>query len=217
MALLKRKRTTRNRRRTRRRVRATIARTPRLIGNGVHHYKRMFSGSANGVSIIAGNAVHNPYVGAFGVTLGQVVNSSDFANLYDQYKINYVVVKWFMRRSIDAQSATGAVVPRMYWYRDYDDAGTPSSIDEFRENSKTRSALLLENRPITWKFKPNVLGVVFQSAIASQYAPKFGQWLDMSNTSTPHYGMKFAIDDLRNTNYSVECEVTLYFSCRQPR
>lgn len=182
----------------------------------VHSFKRMVR---DGTQIV-GNAVHAPYLGgitASQIQLGNVVNSSDFANLYDQYRINYVVVKFWLKIDPSAQTAAGASYPKLYWYRDTDSSGTPGSLNEVRENAKSRVAVMLPNRPVTIAFKPNTLQLIYQSALASQYKPVWGQWLDMSTTSTPHYGVLYAIDDLTNTNYKVDIETTFYFQCKQPR
>lgn len=169
---------------------------------------------------ITGNAVHAPYLGIRSsnvIQLGNLVNSTDFANLYDQYRINYVVVKFWLRIDPGAQTAGTASYPKLYWYRDYDDATIPASLNEIRENAKCKIAVMNPNRPITIKFKPNTLQLLYQSAVANQFKPVFGQWLDMSTTSTGHYGIKYAIDNLTNTNYSVDIEDCFYFQCRQPR
>lgn len=180
----------------------------------VHHFRRMFANTGT----IVGNAVYNPYLDIFGpVTLSQVQGASDFTNLFDQYRLNFCVVKFYLKISPDAQTAANASFPKLYWHRDYDDSNVPLSIAEMRENGRTKVAVMHPNRPVTIKFKPNCLGVLYQSAIANQYTPKFKQWLDMSNAQTPHYGFKYAIDDLTNTNYRVTQEIYLYFSCKNTR
>lgn len=59
--------------------------------------------------------------------------------------------------------------------------------------------------------------MLYQSAVSSNYKPVFKQWLDIGTASTPHYAIKCAIDDLTNTNYRVDVEGIVYFSCRQSR
>lgn len=181
-----------------------------------HSFRRMLR---DGIQI-PGSATYAPYLNTFSasnIQLANVVNSTDFANLYDQYRINYVVLKIWLVTDPGAQSAAAGTWPKFYWYRDYDDNTLPGSINEIRENAKARCAVLQPNKPLTIKFKPNTLQLLYQSAVASQYKPVFGQWLDMTTTSTGHYGFKYAIDNLTNTNYRVDMEATLYFQCRQPR
>jgi len=175
-------------------------------------------GQANGCCQIVGNAVYSPWTGSFLLLgLNSVVNPGDFTNLYDQYRINYLELKFYMKVDAAAQAASGATVPRLYYYRDYDDSGAPATLDELRENSKTKVYLLDPYKAVTIKIKPNVIAAYYQSALATQYSPAFNKWLDVAAPGTPHFVGKFAVDDLRNTNYSIQVEGTLYFSCRQPR
>lgn len=182
----------------------------------VHSFKRMYRDGVN----VVGSAAYNPLTATFSsnaIQLGNVVNSTDFANLYDQYRINYVVLKFWLKVDPSAQTAAAATFPKIYWYRDYDDSTAPSSLNEMRENAKTKIAVLHPNRPVTIKFKPNTLQLLYQSAIANQFKPAFGQWLDMGTTSTGHYGIKYCIDNFTNTNYQLDIEAIFYFQCRQPR
>lgn len=191
-----------------------------------HRYKRMLGGNfanwptgtlLSGCCRIAGNAVNAPWLGSYTVALSDVVNSSDFTNLYDQYRLDKLIIKFYLKFDPSSQSATTSNIPRLYWYRDLDDLTSPASLNEIRENGKCKTVPLTLYKPVTIVMKPNVLRVIYQSAVSSQYTPSFNQWLDMSTPTNQHYGLKFAIDDLTNTNYRVEVEGTLHFSCRQSR
>lgn len=178
----------------------------------VHAFRRMTAPAQ-----IIGSVAYAPYLSTSGCSLSQVINATDFANLFDQYRINFVVLKFWLKIDPGAQTASTASYPKMYWYRDYDDNTVPGSLSEIRENSKAHVTVMNPNRPVTIKFKPNTLQLLFQSGVANQYKPVFSQWLDMSTTTTYHYGIKYGIDDLTNTNYRVDIEQTIYFQCRQPR
>lgn len=218
MAGFKRKRITRTRRRISRRL--TMRRGPlRAVASQVHKFTRMFAGTGNtgGALSLTGNAVYAPYLGNFGCTLSQVVNVNEFANLFDQYKITYCRARWFLSIDPGAQTATTANYPKLFWCRDYDDDGTVASLNDLRENVRTKVAVLRPDRPVTIGFKPNVLQAMYGTALASTYKPAFNQWIDMSQTTTKHYGYKFGIDNLTNTAYKVEVEVQLWFECKNAR
>lgn len=193
----------------------------------VHHYKRMLKGNftdwptgaiANTCMRIFGNGVHAPWLGSFLLRgISDVINASDFTNLYDQYRVNKLVLKFYLKVDPGAQAAASANVPRLYWYRDVDDSNSPGDLNEIRENATAKVAVLSLTRPVTVVLRPNVLNTVYSSALASNYQPKWKQWLDINVSSTNHYCSKFGIDDLTNTNYRVDVEGILYFSCRQPR
>jgi len=207
-------------RKTTRRVRPRMAtRVPRAMVSVPHKFTRMYA-SAGGIASandISGGAALAPYLSNFTVNLQGVVNASEFGNLYDQYRITYARVKFYLKIDPSAQTAATAAYPKMFWYRDYDDSSTPGGLNEFRENTKSKVAILRPDRPLVISWKPNTLGLVYQSAIANQFKPVWNQWLDCSTLSTTHYGFKWAIDDFTNTNYRLQTEVQLWFECRQPR
>lgn len=205
-----------------------MARSRRFGGGSlVHHYKRMLSGNfaawntatvATTSAAINGNAVNAPWLGVFRLDgISGLVSSSDFTNLYDQYRINKLVLKFYLKVDPSAQAAGSASIPRLYMYRDRDDDNIPGSLDEMRENSTVRVKPMTLYRPVVVTCVPNCLNTVYSSAVASNYQPKFKQWLDIARPGTQHYAYKFAIDNLTNINYRVEVEGTVYFSCRQPR
>lgn len=165
---------------------------------------------------VTGNVVHAPYQNVLGATLDNVLNSGEFTSLYDQFRIDWVKIQFFLKIDPSAQTAATASYPRLYWFRDYDDQTLPS-LNDIRENSRGKRAIMHPNRPVTIFFKPNVLSEIYRTAISTGYSPKFGQWIDASTPNLVHYGIKYAIDDLTNVNYKVDIEVTYGLSMRQSR
>lgn len=165
---------------------------------------------------IVGNAVYAPYQSVLGATLDNTLNHTEFTSLYDQFRIDWVKAQFFLRIDPSAQTAAGASYPRMYWFRDYDDQAL-ASLNDVRENSKGKRAILHPNRPVTIWFKPNVLSEIYRTAVTTGYSPKFNQWIDASVPNLVHYGIKYCIDDLTNTNYKVDLEVTYGLSMRNSR
>lgn len=206
-------------RRTRRRVlkrtgrsgAKTAARKNRR-GAGIHYFKRNFN-----FGDLPGNAVYNPYLAANSFTLGQIPGIGDFTGLFDQYMITYIKLKFYLTTDPGAQTASTAIMPRMYWCKDYDDTTAPTSIDILRERNDVRTAVLRPDRPIVVKLKPSVLQEVYRSAVATTYAPKWKQMIDMTQTDVPHYGLKYAIDNFTNTNYALRVEGTMWFVCKGVR
>lgn len=206
----------------------------RRIGRTItHHYRRASTGDF--VQIVTGSSDVNvrcmsirgdsvatpagtPWRAGFRLAgIDNIVNPTDFTTLYDQYRINYVVMKFYLKRDPSAQAAAAAVVPRLYWYRDLDDSSAPADLNEMRENSRVTIKTLNMYRPVTIKVRPNSLANAYQSALANNYTPKWKQWVDMTQRATPHYIGKFAVDDMSNNDYRVDIETIVYFSCRQPR
>lgn len=189
-----------------------VVRRPRPISSAVHAFKRMTP-----VSTISGNAAYVPYLNAYNVSLNQLISSSEFTALYDHYKINFVVVKFWFRNDPGAQLATASTYPKLYWYRDQDDDTAPGSLNEIRENCRSRVAVLNPNRPVVIKYKPNTLQVIYDGLTTSNYRPIWNAWLDCAVPATKQYGFKWAIDDFSNVNYRLDIETIVYFQCKTSR
>lgn len=166
---------------------------------------------------LIGNAIYAPFLGNLNFSLNQVINPTDFSNLFDRYRINYVTVK--VRLAIDpgAQIPASARYPRIWWVHDFDDAVIPGSIAELREHANYREAALDPHKPVEMKIRPSTLSLIYRTAVASSYEPKWNTWVDMAQTDVPHYGIKFGIDDLTNTAYRVTFEQRLFFECKNVR
>lgn len=178
----------------------------------VHMFKRWTDGG-----VISGNVAYNPYLASFSYNLGALPNVSEFTTLFDQYMITKVITKMWLKIDPSAQTGTSASYPRLYVARDYDTSSTPGSLNELRQYARCRVLTFNPTRPIVLVSKPNTLALSYTSAVASNYTPKWKQWLDVSDTSTVHYGWLYAIDDLTNTNYKVTIEHTYYFKCKNTR
>lgn len=165
---------------------------------------------------LQGNVAYAPYQSSTNISFNQITNSAEFGALYDQYKINLVKVQFWLRIDPGAQAAASAIMPKLFWCRDMDDA-TPASQTEMRERSNLKIAVLRPDRPVTFWVKPNVLSEVYRGVGTTSYSPKFGQWLDMTTTDVYHYGVKWNIDNLTNNIYYVDVETTYYFQCKNSR
>jgi len=189
-------------------MRSTVKRSS--IQNTVHTFKRNFPSFT-----VVGNVAYAPYQSYTNVTLNQCVNASEFSALFDQYRITYCVTKFWLRIDPSAQTASSASYPKLYWTRDYNDQ-TLLSMQEMRERGDMKIAVLKPDRPVVMKFKPNLLTQqTYVGVGTSSYTPVFGKWIDCGGSmSAVHYGCKWNIDDLTNTNYKVDIETTLYFQCK---
>lgn len=188
-----------------RRRRITAKRSRRQV----HAFKRMTPSTS-----ISGNAVNLPLLGVEPVQLNSLYGVNEFSALFDQYTIDRVVLKFFMRIDPSAQVAGSASFPRLYWIRDRDDSTLPPNIQTLKERQNCKMAILDPNRAVTISFRPNVLQEIYSSATTSTYSPKWGQWIDMADTAARHYGIKYAVDDFTNTNYRLDIERIFYFRCR---
>lgn len=109
----------------------------RKLISGIHHFKRTAAPTAiTGSGTPAAPVV---FYGAFGYTFNQLNNVSEFINLFDHFRINAVTSRFYLQIDPSATSTqTNAIIPRMYWVRDYNDSAAPASVDQLREYSNCR-------------------------------------------------------------------------------
>lgn len=191
--------------------RLSIARSVN-VRKDVHYFTRSFA-----QSVISGNVVNAPWVGAYSFSLSQLPGLTDFTTLFDRYKITHVQLKFYLKQDPSAQAAASAIYPKLYSVKDYDDATSPANVDELRQHSKCRIAVLHPNRPVTLNVKPAVLAQAYRGVSTVTYSPQWKTWIDMAQTDVPHYGLKLAIDDLTVTTYQVLVEGKMWFQCKDVR
>lgn len=159
-----------------------------------------------GEQIIASNATLE-YTGSVTFQLSEVLNATVYAQLWDQYRINYVTIKFIpimtgeVTRPFD--DVTGGnltfATPMLYAVIDRDDNNTASSL-EIRAKQAHRSNL--STKPMSWSFTPSTLSPVYTGP-TSAFAYKVNnnkQWLDMAGRNIIHYGLKYAQETQQATN-----------------
>lgn len=177
-----------------------------------HHHRRSFFGAQ-----IVGQSIFTPYLGSTYWQINQLPNYTEFSALYDQYMITYVKMYVHLKVDPSSQTGTSSTWPKLYWVPDHDDSATPGTLDELRQRSKCRWQVLNPNRPIVIKCKPSLLIQDYRTSVTTGYTPAFNKWVDFSQVDVPHYGIKFGIDDLSNTNYKVDFEYRMWFKCKDTR
>lgn len=158
------------------------------IKNHTHKFIRYATNDVN-LDLTAGSAPNQVFL-AQEFKLSDVMNSSEFTNLYDQFRI--IGVKVYMDWTPYTGGAvvvTDALAPVVQLFPDYDDAATPTE-NAFRSRAIVKH-FRMNNGTKTYFFKPAVLGVNYETAVASAYTPKWNTWLDVADSATPHYSLKF--------------------------
>lgn len=156
--------------------------------------------------------------------LNNVVNVSDFQNLFDQYKIIKVVCYFKLQTNPDAvaplNSTTGVTAANFYpklWYIQNDDDLTALNLDQIKQRQGVKCQVLEPNKMISFVIKPRILIQTYSSSISTGYAPKYGMLIDMANPGVPHYGMKcvFEADYTPVTNaFRMRVDYKYVFACR---
>lgn len=163
----------------------------------------------------------------------KIINYSEFTALYDRFCIDKVVLSIKMISNPDASYytnvaggvTTGAVnntniYPVMIYCPDYDNA-TTETYQQLKERSRSKMVILSPNKFHQMSVRPAVSNSLYGS-VTSNFGPRWGQWIDEANASTPHYGMKIAITTpglapSSDWPYRFHLESLYYFRCKDVR
>lgn len=158
--------------------------------------------------VIAASSVGQGYV--ITPALQDTVAYTELTALYDQYRIWKVEFEFRLLNNPNAianadpsgsLTVSAATVNAVNWYPsiwivpDHDDSSTPALTD-IKQYARAKRFTLRPNSAVKYSFRPNVLGQLYDGAITTAYkVEKPGQvWVDCSQATIPHYGLKFFVD-----------------------
>lgn len=218
----------------------SIARS-RLSRVNVHHFKRWITtpwdltvSGEHGQNQTGGptNDSQTNNTRALSFKLSDLVNYSEFENLYDRYKITRIQLRIHLVTNPDSTLYNGSeatnvlwqsanVFPRIWFCGDYDNDAS-ENITAFRQRAAAKSFILRPNKDYKVWVKPATLVQAYRGAVTTTYEPKWGAWVDMSQPDTPYYGWRCAIDSdgayiQDNYPYKVRINACYYFTCKDVR
>lgn len=199
--------------------RSMISRTP------VHHFMRrgnlllyqLTSNTAGETStgFISGGNSFSMNSGGANPASCSITNSTEFTNLYDQYRLNKVVLeyKWSLGNTalggVPADNIMGNP-PILYIYNDYDDRVAPT-YQEVMEQGRCKKVVLTPNKIVRMSVRPALLTQLFNGGDSL----KWKQWINTNNPIAPHFGQKFGVHYQGSQAYGVLSIIpTFYFSCK---
>lgn len=199
---------------TNKRQRKTLSKT--RVTKGMVPTNIIHKHTKHALGTVPGNAAHAPYQAVYSITLGAFNGSAELAALYDQYRIDAVEVKFFLKVDPGAQAAASAIYPKLYYARDLDDTNN-ASIAVLQEYADCQVEVLNPDKPVVIRFVPNTVSQIARVGGGVGYTIKYGEWCDMSFTDVLHFGFKYCIDNLTNTNYTVDIVSSVQVSCKSSR
>lgn len=136
---------------------------------------------------------------AMAFQLSDLTQSSTFAALFDQYRIERVRVHFKSRNPaafVANTASPNGSVPMGYIVVDRDDAGALTSISDTYQYDNAIAFNGYDS--VTVDLVPSLTPAVFSSGAFSGYSTRDsdGVWLDVANTSVPAYGIKGALGTL---------------------
>jgi len=193
-------------------ARTTFLKRSRIgrVSNPVHFFSRYTetAGNVNNISVTASKNLYitlpNTALGVgFGYApcIGDIVSISEFSALYDQYKLLRAMFTFRLLTNPDAIETLGTSAttssanfyPALWLMPDHDDIIIPT-LASIRQCSKAKRYVLRPNAFIRYSIRPTSLTQVYDGVVTTAYSVNKPQWLDISQTGTPHYGLKGFVD-----------------------
>lgn len=187
---------------------------------GAHSFSRHCASTAP----IETNGVYK--AGAIVTSFSQLVQSTDFSSLFDQYRIRKVVVTFQLITNPDAvyytnlnNTSSGNATnwyPKLWYIPDYD-GGVDETIASIKERQGVRCRIMRPNSTIRISYTPKCRVLTYSTSTSTGYAPKNIK-VDMTDTNVEHYGLKYVvdtnqIDPIDAVPFKFIIEQKLYFTC----
>lgn len=172
----------------------TVVATDFVLRNRFRQEIFNYSEPVDLANIISSNL---PSYGAFDFQLSNLGSVSDFANLYDSYRIRGVEVVFrpvCVQMLVSGSSSTDDSVqnvPEMFTAIDLDDKSTPTSVAQVQRYSTMVQTLATSG--FRRVFQPRYLVSVYNGLSSAYVLGDSDAWLDLANTGIPHYGLKWAM------------------------
>ena len=134
--------------------------------------------------------------GALNFQLADMPEYSKFTDIFDQYKIRTVMVRFrLIYDPATAPLANQGVYPDIFATVDHDDNNGLTAQSQYTAYSKCKTGIL---KPYTWfnyKLHPSVAEQVYLNTTLSGYAAgkSGGKFIDSVYVTVPHYGLKYGI------------------------
>lgn len=218
-------------------ARSRIGRVP------VHNFRRF--GNALGVcntttGTYDANAKWNIPAGATQAGMGcsfaltDLPSFGDFTTLYDQYQLRMVVVEIKLVTNPDANLAVNTLVtnngsnfyPTLWYVTDRDDTVAPT-LDVIKQYARSKHKVLCPNSLIKIPIRLSTLQSIYNvynsttsSATFSRRVNTTPTWIDVTDQSVPHYGLKMVVDFEGQTPvqyWDLKFSYKYYFKMREPR
>ncbi len=166
---------------------------------------------------------------AFFFTLDEVINPTEFQNLYDLYCIDKVIMTLYPgynQQNVLDNGTHSPAIPVMIWYEDRDDDVVPTGTGQFDQIQGLKRRVFTKPIKITIKPKPlkqYYLNDTIQTSVAGVDMKK-DQFINIAQYDCRHYGVKFMLDNRQSntktgTNLFTPTLITTeyHFRCRGVR
>jgi len=129
-----------------------------------------------------------------------IPNYSEFVNLFDEWKIDYVKIKIMFTNNFANTTATNpsyqaASLPLVLMAVDHDDDVAPTNLDIMTQYQNLKTRVFDAGGPEYLTFKPKAqLATEAGNILATGYASNYGGWLNTASAGTDYMGVKLWMD-----------------------
>lgn len=145
----------------------------------------------------AGTSNITYYSYSYYFTLSSLPGYSEVTNLFDQYKIRSIQLRFipFQNGSIaDPTSANQCLSLLHFGVIDYDDntifGANNTGVQSLREYESFREMNMFKNREFRRKIRPHISVPAYQNAMTTAYTNVPSRWIDCNYSDVEHYGFK---------------------------
>lgn len=153
----------------------------------------------------------------FEYNLANIVAVTEFSNLFDLYRIKKAVVTFIpLQNTAEASVVTGpaykaAAIPTLWKVNDTDGDG-PATALEFLERGSRPISLA---KTVTHTCYPRIAKTVYNTPTSAYGLGKKNVWINMADTSVPHYGTYCFLDNVTSGSYwNCKVYVQIFFECK---
>lgn len=145
--------------------------------------------------------------------LSDMVAQGEMVSLFDSYRINSIAWRWVLVKDPSTTTVVPSAFLRIVQACDYNDQVAPASSSQLRQYANSQEIVFKGNQSATkWYYmKPSCLQLLYVTSVSSATAPLWNQWIDTSLNTVPHYGLKYAIENLY-TGATLRLEVKMNVS-----
>jgi len=132
-------------------------------------------------------------------------NSSDFTNLFDNYRIDGVTIKMISGvTGVGVQTTTGHVMPWLWVFNDQDDGLAPAAPSQFMEREGLRVVSFSDSNIQTHKCSPRLATQHYNGIALSGYGVgnKYA-FVDSAYPNVEYYGTKIGYSSVTTTNINI--------------
>lgn len=163
----------------------------------------------------AGNLVTN-YQKHF--QFSDIAQVASYKDLFDDYVLNKVVAEirfdYDLTNSDNAagyQQIVNPIYPMLLIKTDHNDAATGETWATMKESERSRLVQLKPGVKISHVLKPAIQMETYKTALASGYAPKWGQQLRTIDDTVPHYGLKIQVQTAAGSAHLVLGKINIMY------